>query len=137
MSEDDKNFKFVEAKGLDRTNFNLKHFNDPVFDLKVFRMADQIQSDYDGGYWKYLEWKGVPFYSLECDVKLRLRNPHSGGEYIMDKILAGIIVSIYTYSFHIELGNDKMAEYIHRLTDLAYEYAEELGEFDAAYKMLD
>lgn len=137
MSEDDKNFEFIEIIGNDRMNFNQKHFKDPVFDTKMFRIADQILVGYSGGYWNYLEWKGLPIYSLATDTKLVLRNPSSGGEYVMDKILAGIIITIYTCSYYIELGNDTMAEYIHRLTDLAYEYAKELGEFDAAFKMLD
>jgi hypothetical protein len=137
MSEDDKNFNFIEITGSDRMNFCQKHFGDCIFDTKMFDIADQMIVGYNGGYWDYFEWKGLPIFSLSSDTKLVIRNPHSGGEYVMDKILAGIIVSIYTYSYYIELGNDKMAEYIHRLTDLAYSYAEELGEFDAAYKMLD
>ena len=137
MTQDDKNFVFVEIIGPNRMKFNQKHFNDPLFDTKIFNIADQIMVGYNGGYWNYLEWKGLPIFSLECDTKLVLRNPHSGGEYVMDKILAGIIITIYTCSFYIEMGDDRMAEYIHKLTDLAYSYAEELGEFDAAYKMLD
>jgi hypothetical protein len=138
MSEDEKNFDFVEMTGQDRLNFNQKFFDDPIFDTKIFNVADQVLVGYTGGIWDYLTFRDAAFFRLAGENPQTLRNPHSGEEYEMDASLAGIIITMYTLG--VKLGmhpTEDGCKLWYRLRDLAYNYAEEIGQFQQVFGMLD
>jgi hypothetical protein len=138
MTEDDKNFEFVEVTGPQRFTFNAKYFGNPIFDIKVFNIADQCMIGYEGGLWKYMLFKDVPFYVLEgCDV-ITLRNPFSGEEFQMDAHLAGMIMVLYAFQLQLEIKpTEKLCNTFQHLKDLIYDYAEEIGQFQQAFGMID
>ena len=138
MSDDDKNFDFVEAKGNDRLNFNQKFYGDCLFDLQIFNIADNLMVDYNGGYWEYYTWNDtVAFYVLAGDAVVTLRN-FSGDELTMSSTLAGMIITIFTVLRRLEkTQSEKDSDKFYALQDLIYAYAEEIGEVEQAFKMLD
>jgi hypothetical protein len=140
MTDDQKNFEFVEVKGSKRFTFNAKYFRNPIFDTKIFNMADQIVFGYDGGMWDYCLWNDdVAFYRL-CDGSKvqKLVNPHSGEEFIMDETLAGMIVTSYALNLELEWRpHDKGIDQLSALNSLIYEYAAEIGQFQQAFGLID
>lgn len=138
MTEDQKNFDFQPLKGAFRNTFCQRHFKDCIYDTKIFRMADQILVGYSGGSWDYINFKGVPFFRLSGNERVTLRNPHSCEEMIMDYTLAGMIITFYTMNFWNEKNpQDTVIDKIDALKDLIWNYAEEIGEFQLAYSMID
>ena len=130
---------FIEITGSARLQFNEKHYKDCVFDLQIFNFADLLMPSYNGGYWKYLEdtKSGVGFYVLDGENRPTLRN-FSGECFEMNDMLAGMIITLFALGYRLERNsNDELIGKYQVLQSLIYEYAEELGEFDAAYKMLD
>ena len=141
MTEDNKNFDFQPLGGAFRNSFCQRHFKDCLFDTKIFNIADQILIGYNGGYWEYINWKGTPLFRLKSEERVTLRNPHSGEEYEMDCSLAGMIITLYALGLALETGqckdNDEMIDLWHVIKELIFDYANEVGDSDAAFKMID
>ncbi|BBL56984.1 antirestriction protein [Methylomonas koyamae] len=138
MSEDEKDFSFVEAWGEERLGFNEKFFGDCLFDLKIFDMTNVLMPAYSGGYWKFMSWKDtVAFYVLDGAERVTLRN-FSGDEFEIDSTLAGMVITFFALNLYIErTQNEKLMDKWDRLRELIYNYAEEIGQAREAFKMLD
>lgn len=118
-----------------RPNFPVKWFKDPLFDLKVFTVADQLLKGYKGGLWDYVETDLVGFMRSPHPTNT-LISPYSGEEYVVDDNLAGMIITIYAISSTFP-HSDRLDELHGDLIDLAYAYAEETGQESQAFGMLD
>ena len=133
------NFKIVPDK--DRPAFPLKHFNDAIFDLKVFNIADQLIKDYNGGYWDYIETaSGAAFMapSATIDGNETLTNPFSGEQVEVNRELAGMIVTFYALGQQIEKkATHKRIDTHDKLRDCILDYLGELGRMDVWTAMLD
>lgn len=126
----------------DRLNFLPAHFGRDyaLAESAIYVLADNLIEGYKGGYWEYAEivlpkGKRYPFFFLRTQQeKLTLCNPFSGDEVEVDSILAGMIVTIYACNF---LESERGYQVSGVLTAVAYDYAEETGQGDAAFDMLD
>ena len=124
----------------ERPNFPLKHFNNAVFDIKVFRIADRIIRFYNGSHWQYCETddpRAAFMYPNDKREKVILINPFGGGEAESDNILAGMICTSYAMLLEIEKGNDGLREQHYALTQAMQGYAKETGQTDAYFLMMD
>jgi len=138
-------FKKVSSK--ERALFPIKHFDNPLFDTLIFKVANVIVKDYSGGYWNYIETtvsgSVIPFFELEShDDLIVLRNPYSGDEFSFDSKLGGIIVTLYTVGLALETTQiqsvfERLIAVYDGLRNLAYEYALQVNKSEEAFGMID
>jgi hypothetical protein len=125
-----------------RMNFFPTYFSPRYMEAEraLYTIADNVLLGYVGGYWKFalvkfLNGKAYPLFILESkENRNTLTNPFSGDEVIVDDLLAGLIITIYTGNF---LETDTGYGIARMLTQVAYEYAEETNQVDQAFTMLD
>jgi|688.fasta_scaffold66145_3 hypothetical protein len=131
---------FIEQNGNQRTAFCEKHFKDCVFDLQIFNFADLLMPGYDGGYWNYMidEKSGTPFFVLSSNEEQVVLRNFSGENFKMNINLAGMIITFFALTHRIEkTQDDDLMPLWDDLKDTLYDYAEELNQFNEAFKMID
>ncbi len=127
-------------------NFLPKHFGKQMMRVEssIYNLADNIIVGYTGGYWEYAE--ADPTEEIDCEGafayldenELTIRNIFSGSKTTVDGVLAGMIITIYAINLVMErTGSDDLYDIWHRLRVLAYDYAKETDQTDAAFMMLD
>lgn len=83
-----------------RNGFNVRQFNDPLFDCRMFRIADRMIKNYKGGSWSCTTIPSNPenpgFFEIPTEKKVTLRNIFSHDEVEADSRLAGMIVTSFT-----------------------------------------
>jgi hypothetical protein len=125
----------------ERCHFLQDHFNDSLFDLKVFHMAENILDDYKGGYWDYvITDEGVPFLNPVTGYReVVLVNPFSGVAVAIptSSKLAGMIVTAYTLQLSIEHGNNFLVDVYDELTSAIYNVCADLNRLDIWTNLLD
>ena len=101
--------KFKKVPQRQRANFPGKYFNDSIFDVKVFNIADHMIKDYAGGQWDYIIIdEQIPFMCLDDNVQI-LINPFSHEEVQTPRLIAWMIVTSYAMLMQIEKGRSKDA----------------------------
>ena len=79
--------KFKKVPQRQRANFPGKYFNDCIFDVKVFNIADRMIKDYAGGHWDYIIFdERVPFMCLNENHQI-LINPFSNEEVQVPRLI--------------------------------------------------
>jgi hypothetical protein len=128
-------FKLVQERS--RTAFPAKYFKDPIFDIRVFNMADHIMKNYKGGYWDYLESEdnSFGFMAVKKD-EIILINPFSKEEIEVPGILAGMIVTSYAMMERCQKGFDLLSQH-EKLYDAIYEYCRGIERDDIWMTMMD
>jgi len=121
-----------------RSAFPVKHFNNPIFDTKVFDMAGRMMHGYDGGYWEYVTTDRAAFLRLAGDEnKVHvLENPFSGEHVKMDATASGMVLTSYALVREIESGKD-LREAHYALNDALQDYLEKIDRWDVWMLMMD
>lgn len=133
-----KPMNFTIVPDQDRSAFPMKHFNDPIFDLKVFAMADRLIKGYDGGYWEYIETDTAAFMMPADGGEVTLRNPFSGQEVEVNPHLAGMIVTSYALMWQIDTkATGELIAAHDTLNEVVYNYCAELDRMDVWFDIMD
>lgn len=133
-----KTMNFNIVPDPDRPAFPMKHFNDPIFDLKIFNIADQLLKGYDGGYWEYVETDTAAFMMPAGDSDVTLINPFSGQEVEANTHLAGMIVTSYALIQQLEKkATGKLIDAHDKLNDAILDYCAEIGRMDVWSAIMD
>jgi hypothetical protein len=119
-----------------RPAFPTLFFGDPLFDIKVFNMADRMLNDYSGGYWEYVVTEDAAFMRLSGKDEQTLTNPFSGEEVKMDANASGMILTSYALLREIENGKD-LSSTQWALNQNLQDYLEEIDRFDIWMEMMD
>ena len=119
-----------------RPAFPTLFFGDPLFDMKVFNVADRMLNDYSGGYWEYVVTDDAAFMRLSGEKEQTLTNPFSGEEVMMDATASGMILTSYALLKEIEKGKD-LYETQYKLNQNLQDYLEEIDRWDIWLKLLD
>ncbi len=128
--------KFTKVPERQKSNFPIKYFNDPIFDVKVFNVADRLLVGYNGGNWSYITTDtNVAFMRLEGQQTLS--NLFSGEEIEADENLAGMIVTCYAMEAAINRGRTNLLEAYDRLKDAILDYCVETKATDVWYTIMD
>jgi hypothetical protein len=144
--------QFKTVKGRVRNTFLKKHFNNPIFDIAVFNMADRMLSNYTGGYWEYVqgnfiisdeELGDIPvefaFLQPERDPTLPkvVCNPISGDEVTVCADLAGMIVTFFAMLLEYERGATHLGDRMENLKDAILQRCSEIDRMDVWSKVMD
>lgn len=131
--------KFIKVPQRQRSAFPDKHFNDPIFDIKVFNIADRMIKDYSGGHWDYIIYDGhIPFMCLDENHQI-LINPFSHEEVQTPRLIAGMIITSYAMLLSIEkvgCSDDFMQAYYDLNTAIG-NYCREIEREDIWQMMMD
>lgn len=120
-----------------KSGFPGKYFNDVLFDLKVFSMADNLVKDYSGGHWDYIVADNdVAFMNLAGDHTLI--NPFSGVEVNIPatSYLTGMIVTSNAMLLAMERGAN-LREGYNALYNAMIDRCSELNRMDIYSDLLD
>ncbi|MGZ8261407.1 MAG: hypothetical protein ACXWTU_00420, partial [Methylotenera sp.] len=119
------------------------YFNDPIFDIQIFALADQLIKNYEGEYWEYmLTDENVAFMRL-TDDKETLVNPFSGEEIEADKLLAGMVVTSYALLYRIEKeygsygASDSLIDQHYALNQAIRQYCQDTQQMDVWMTIMD
>lgn len=132
--------KFNKVPDRQKPAFPGKHFNDPIFDIKVFNIADKIIKGYGGGRWDYiLTDTDVAFMYLNEVGESVLINPFSGEEISAPNVIAGMIVTSYALLLQIEKGRstDALIKSYSALNTAIAEYCAAIDRTDIWFAMMD
>lgn len=89
------------------------------------------------GYWDYLLINNTPVFVLNLEG-ISLTNFSGETFEDVDKLLAGMIVTLYAVNLANELQpEDWKADLYYEIRDLIYDYAESIGATETAFRMLD
>lgn len=97
----------------------------------IYTFADQLSSDYHGGYWHFYELSNGGFYMAPSDpVSFRV-SAENGYEGRLSADAFGITCCLYTYSALSFQAVPEVAEHYHLLRDHARQH-QEVAEIFAA-----
>lgn len=114
-------------------NFYMKAEN------SLYNVADKMLAGYHGGYWTFAvittqDGGKYPLFLLKNEEKTTLENPFSNEKVLIDDLLAGLILTIYVCNL---LETERAYIIAEGLTRIAYDYAQESGQMNEAYALLD
>lgn len=126
----------------DRPAFLEKHFKTPLFDLSVFTVASHLIDGYSGGYWEFVEneqkpGEVVPFLQLSGEGNLTVKNAFSDEKVVVDRTLAGMIVTCFSVLSYIENGRQDLVSLFDRLKDAIVSYCAEHQRMDVWWAIMD
>lgn len=130
--------KFKIVSESQRSGFPVLFFNDPIFDIKVFNIADRMLNNYNGGYWEYVTTDRAAFLRLsgeEYQVQV-ITNPFSGEDFTMDATAAGMILTSYALMRELEKGKD-LHDLHYNLNQALQDYLEEIDRWDIWMGIMD
>jgi hypothetical protein len=84
------------------------------------------------------EKSGTPFFVLSSNEEQVVLRNFSGENFKMNNNLAGMIITFFALTHRIEkTQDDDLMPLWDDLKDTLYDYAEELNQFNEAFKMID
>lgn len=138
--------QFNIVKDDQRSDFLVNHFLDPLFDMKVFTIADMMLEGYNGGYWLYVEGPADAAYQIPAFMQLgpgdtmrNIVNPHSGESVQCDNRLAGMILTSYAMllSREVKHANRNLDYKISVLNAAIRDYCRDTGQMNVWYAVMD
>jgi hypothetical protein len=102
----------------------------------VFRTAERLASEYEGGYWEFHDLSNGSFYmSPRHDTEFTV-SCENGFEGKLSPDAFGITVCLYAFS-ELSFGGDRLAQTCASQYHLLREYAAEHPEARAIYRAID
>jgi hypothetical protein len=107
----------------DRLDFLPKHFGARAmlhFETKVYDTAQQLCSEYKGGYWNFYEGPKGSFFMAPSSGTYDCDSPHNGWRGKVDAVTFGMICSLYAMnSVCWRFVEDRHNESYYRMKHLA------------------
>jgi hypothetical protein len=102
----------------------------------IYHLADRMESEYNGGYWKFYELSNGGFYMAPLSDSVFHVSCENGFEGELSADALGITVCLYAYSL-LSFGDGRMAEVWARQYHLLRDYMLEHSEAWAILAAID